>query len=227
MEFPSTIWTVIRNAAKDPQGSRDRVVRRYRDAILGYLMKKGLTPDDAEDLAQTVFMHICKDDLLERADRAKGRFRALLLAVTENLLNMWRRKEYSERRQGTGKVLALEETTLASLADAPASRSLDEAFNRAWAANVLKNALDALQEESARAGTPYFRAAQGFFLLGWNYARIAKELGVDEGKVKNYVFRAKERLRELVRDFIKQYCGSQEEYEEELRDLKDLLFGGA
>ena len=45
-----------------------------------------MSSDEAEDLAQEVFLRLFKDGVLEQADRSKGRFRHLVLAVTKNVV---------------------------------------------------------------------------------------------------------------------------------------------
>jgi DNA-directed RNA polymerase specialized sigma24 family protein len=64
---------------------------------------------------------------------------------------------------------------------------------------------------------------EAFYLEGHSYVEIAAELSVAEAQVKNYVFRGKARLGDLVREFIREYSGSAEEYEGELHDLHTFL----
>lgn len=205
--FPSTLWTQIRNGAKD------NVARRYWAPVHRYLTLKGLTHEDAEDMTQTVFVHISRDGFLESADRAKGRFRALLVAVTENLLKMWWREKYAEKRRADRPPLSLDEANLTAIAGSTAPP--DQIFARAWAEDLLKHALDRLRAERA----PQAAALESLYLLGRSYA----EIDPDEAKVKNLVFRGKARLGEILRDLVREYSGSSEEFEDELRDLQCYL----
>ncbi|MBI2901769.1 MAG: sigma-70 family RNA polymerase sigma factor [Planctomycetes bacterium] len=220
MDFPSTIWTVIRNAAADPQGARDQVIRRYWEPVCGYASKRGLSAEDAEDMAQTVFLHVCRDGFLERADRNKGRFRGLLVAMANHLIDSWWRLKYAGGDKRA--VVSLDDEGTLAVADA-AAKPVDSDFNRLWAENVLARAMERLKEESDRLRTPYHAAVDAFYLKGRSYSEIAAALRVPEGQVRNYVFRGKARLSQLVRDFIREYSGSAEEYAEELRDLGEFL----
>jgi len=216
MDFPSTIWTVLRSAKDDPQGTRDIIIRQYWEPVRRYAQLHGLSLDDAEDLAQNVFLQICRDGFLEKADRTKGRFRGLLVAVTENLLKMWWRGEYSRKRRGQALVDE-------NLAEAPEVKPVDDRFNRLWAENIVRGALDRFRAASDQAALPYCRAIEAFFLENRSYTEIARELDTHEGAVKNYIFRGKAKLGELIRGAIAEYCGSREEFDEEVRDLQRFL----
>lgn len=222
MEFPSTIWTVIRKAKDDPKGARELVIRRYWEPILQYARMKGLASDDAEDLTQNVFLHVSKEGFLEQADRAKGRFRSLLIAVTDNVLNMWWRHQYAEKRDGRRQVL-LDDERLREIAATSGTTVVDAEFNRTWAQNIIRHALDRLRVESERLGTPYAAAVEAHYLRGRSYQDIATDLQSTPAQIRNYIFRGKALLGDFIRDFIREYCGSQEEFDEELRDLQQFL----
>jgi RNA polymerase sigma factor (sigma-70 family) len=83
--FPTTVWTVIRHAGEQDERARDEVATRYRRPVLEFLGKKGFAPDDAEDLCQDVFLRLFRGDALEKADRAKGRFRSYLLTIASRV----------------------------------------------------------------------------------------------------------------------------------------------
>ena len=109
MEAPSTIWTQIRAAQRESSGAWNGLYLRYQSLIARHVSRKirGISEADREDLVQNVFVQISKEDFLERADKDKGRFRSLLFAVTDNVVKMWLRGEYSRRRKGEEKIILL------------------------------------------------------------------------------------------------------------------------
>jgi RNA polymerase sigma-70 factor (ECF subfamily) len=214
VEFPPTFWTVIRRAGTDPQGAREQVVRRYWRPIFEYFRLRGLAHEDAEDLTQVTFLQICRDDFLERADRSKGKFRTLLLAVANHVLDSDWRRAYALKRGGGLDALPLDKAIL----EIPERKSIPTSaeFDRAWAENLMTEALSKL-------GPPHREAVEQHYLSGRSYAQIASALRKREDDVKNLIFRGKARLRELVRGLIQEYACDDEHIEEELRDLRSFL----
>src|ERR1043165_1808720 len=104
MVVPSSIWTGSLSVKNDPERVKDLVVRRYREPVVEFLRMKGLSHEDAEDVAQDVFIQICREEFLQKADREKGKFRTLVLAVTRNLLAFFHRYQMAERRDRRRKV---------------------------------------------------------------------------------------------------------------------------
>lgn len=211
---------MIRAARTDPDFVRDQVVRRYREPVCRLLARKGLSQEDAEDLAQEILLRVCRDDFLERADRAKGRFRSLLLAVSQHVVDSWYRQRYAQKRTG-GRVSldALEDPgRLAELADRAAPLP-DEAFDREWAKNVLAWSRARLEEESSRLGAPYAVAVEEHYYRGKPLAEIARGLGRSEQDVKNFLHRGRARLRDFILEFVRGYCVSEEESAAELAEL--------
>ena len=90
--FPSTIWTTIRLAGEQEQDALEEFAQRYRAPILNYIQKRGFLGNDAEDLCQDVFVRVLQGRVLAKADRERGRFRSLLLAVTSRVIQHRLRK---------------------------------------------------------------------------------------------------------------------------------------
>jgi len=218
VEFPSTLWTQILEAQQDPKGAREKVFARYWEPMFHYLQAKGVAREDAEDLTQTVFLHLTRQPLLERADRAKGRFRQLLKAVATNLLNMWLREGYAKKRGGDGAKASLDDGLLLEIAD-QAGGVGDPQFDASFDKGLLRSALARLKEESDERKTPYHAALELLYLEGKSYREITAALGVDEGVLKNYVHRGKVKLGEYIREEVRAYASSKEEYDEELKRL--------
>jgi sigma-70-like protein len=81
MHLPTTVWSTLLKVRRDPARVKDLVVRRYRQPVYEFALQRGLPPEDADDVAQEVFLRVCREEFLEKADRTRGRFRTLLLAV--------------------------------------------------------------------------------------------------------------------------------------------------
>lgn len=150
--FRTTPWTLIEQLAGD-KGQRDRaldaLLRTYWGAVYSYLRRRGHTMDEAAELAEGFFVHVVVSrELFDRADRAKGRLRSLLLTALRNYVADVRRHE--GLRAG-GRVrdvdLAAEERLVAA-----GSADAGEAFDRRWALAALEEAARRCEEHFERAG---------------------------------------------------------------------------
>lgn len=215
MEFQTTMWSTIARARDGSPAALGKVLSNYRSPILDYLRLKGLSEDDAEDVAQEVLLQICQDGFLDRADRSKGRFRTLLLRVTQHVLSSEFRKRYARKRGGNRPVVSIEE-----MQDAAVAPDDEEKFNTAWARSLIHRALERLKKEEGRLQTPYHRALVGRFLDGRPYKEIAAELECREVDVANYVYLGKQRLKKHLDDLTSEYSSSPEEFESETAILR-------
>lgn len=131
--FPTTVWTLVRDAGDRDPAALEAFAAGYRRPVLDFLRARGAAPEDAEDLCQEVFLRILKGGVLAKADRERGRFRALLGTVTMNVL----RDRWRKRRP---------DATSAEIEAA----SPEPDFDRIWALHLVERALDRLREEAPK-----------------------------------------------------------------------------
>ncbi|MBI2899958.1 MAG: sigma-70 family RNA polymerase sigma factor [Planctomycetes bacterium] len=227
VEFPSTMWTAISHARRQGGGALDLLLRKYRPVILAFVRNAGFGPEDAEDVTQEVFLALVRDDVLAKADRVRGKFRSLLLAVTRHTISTQRKHDGRIKRGGGARRVSLEaggpdgeplpvETFLADTAP-------DDTFDPLWIQNLVRLGMDALETECTKEGTPYYRALAIFTSEGLGYPEIADRLGVKVGDVKNYIHQARLRLRSNVLREVQAYSSSRDEYEAEIAALMKYL----
>jgi hypothetical protein len=133
--FPTTVWTTIRLAGEEDQSALQDFATRYRAPVLSFIHRQGYQGSDAEDLVQDVFVRVLQGGVLAKADRDRGRFRSLLLAVTKYVILDKRRKRKTE-------------TPLPDLE--PAQR--DPEFDESWALHLTERAMTQLRV----SGSPYY-----------------------------------------------------------------------
>jgi len=227
MLVPSTIWTQIRAAQRNSTGAWDRMYLKYQGLVSRQISRRigGLSESDLEDLRQNVFLEISRPDFLQRADKSKGRFRSLLFAVTDNVIKMWLRGEYSRRRKGPNKTALIDQEAIFGALqnrEAPSSPE-EEVFNREWAGELLQESLDSLKAESDRLQTKYHRTVIGHYFEKLSRADLAKEMDITEDMVRNYLSRGRQKLGESMRAAIAEYCTDEQEILDELDDLKKYI----
>jgi RNA polymerase sigma-70 factor (ECF subfamily) len=199
-EFPSSIWTRIIEFKKDPDQVKDQIVRRYRHPVYEFVRRQGVSHEDAEDLVQEVFARISRDEFLAKADRRRGKFRSLLLAVTRHVIASFRRYELAAQRDRR-KEVPIEDL------EVPQSVPPDGEFDRLWVRNLVQGAMERLK------GDPALSALR-LQLEGKSYQEIAKALGKRETDVTNHIHRAKQRIKAEVENMIREYCGEAEVQDE-------------
>lgn len=196
VQFPSSIWSQLLTAANEPDRVKEAVVVRYRSPVYEFVRQQGLSHEDAEDVTQEVFIRITRDEFLRNADRRKGRFRTLLLAVTRNVIASFRRHELAQQRDRRRQV-ALDNQ------DVPAEAPPDAEFDRLWALNLVRHALERMKDESCRQ-------ALQLQLDGLSYAEIASRLAWSEYDVTNTLHKARKLLRQEMERAIAEYAGAGE-----------------
>jgi RNA polymerase sigma-70 factor, ECF subfamily len=212
VEFQTTIWALIRDASRQRGPALDNLVRRYWEPIRRFAERRGLSAQDAEDVAQEVLVEVCRAEFLERADSSKGRFRSLLLAVTRHVLHARRRTSGTLKRGGEVQTIALDQEP-----EAPPEERDD--YDRLWAAHLMRASLERVGEMNAG----YAEAIKLHYFEGLAYGDIAARLGRPEHDVKNFIFQGKKRLKECLEQHIREYCSSPQEYRDELDELSRYL----
>jgi len=227
VEMPSTMWTLIGKARGGDEEELDRLLRKYRPPVLAFVRNAVRDPEEAEDVVQEAFVILVQDEVLAKADRAKGKFRSLLLAVTRHVISARRRSASALRRGGGRRPLSLSsapresvDLLLENLVQAP---SADDAFDTLWVENLVRLAMNRVREECLRDGTRHFEALFAHVNDGLEYAGIAEKLDVSVTDVKNYVHQARVRLRRYVLQEIRGYSSSGTECEAEVAYLMKFL----
>ncbi len=214
MQFKTTMWTMIGRAREGSHQAMEGVLSRYRRPVIQYLRQQGMSEPDAEDISQEVFLRIGRKEFLEKADREKGKFRTLLLRVTQHVRASDYRRKYSQKRGGGKAAVPLEE--ISEMAVAPAD---EEAFNGTWAKDLIERALERLKKSSSRLGVSYHEALIQRYIENKSYREISTALGCKESDVVNYIHHGKARLKTTLSELAKEYTSSPEEYAEELELL--------
>jgi RNA polymerase sigma factor (sigma-70 family) len=211
--FSLTRWTLIRLAQEGDEEALSAFVLRYRPPVVHYFHRRGQA-EEAEDLAQEVFLRFLGEGVLARADPAQGRFRNLVFAVTRNVLGDHLRRVQAQKRGG-GQVASLGSHDV----EVAASEEEQEAFDRGWLTHLLERALERLEAEEP----VYYAALRGVFFDQRSYEDVANELGKAKGDVNNYVYRGKKKLVSFLRSGVWEYSSSAQECREELAHLTRYL----
>jgi RNA polymerase sigma factor (sigma-70 family) len=233
--FTETRWSLVllagRGASPQASDALETLCRTYWRPIYAFLLRRGHSAADAQDLTQEFFSRLLASDSFRTADPLKGRFRSFLLgALNHFLANEWKR-EHRLKRGGDCTFVSVEELQEASAFEPGAAEALspENVFDRRWAEAALAKALSRLQQEFASAGKEERFDALKVYLLAEqepaSYADTAARLGISEGAVKWAIHHLRQRYGELVRAEVAQTLADPREAEEELRHLLAALSG--
>ena len=117
--FLTTHWSLIENI----HGQEDKnksltgsLLELYWKPVYFYIRQKGHSNEEAKDLTQGFFHEIVLNrQLVQRADRAKGRFRSFLLHALNQYLINENKKQKAHKRYPQGGIISFDSETLPQL----------------------------------------------------------------------------------------------------------------
>ena len=237
--FTTTRWTVVRASAgpDDPDNhaaALEQLCRTYWRPVFAFVCRRGYPPADAQDLTQDFFARLLAGTFLDRADPAKGRFRAYLLGALEYALADARDRARALKRGGRMQFISLdefrEEREHPALAAATAdTRTPGDAFEVRWAQSLIARSLARLREGLAARGRPELYPVLEPFLTGAEpagaYARAAARLGLSLTATKVTIHRLRNQYRAVLREEVAHTLrpATPAAIEEELRHLAAVL----
>jgi hypothetical protein len=106
--FPSTNWTLVASAAREPAASASgrgadplaELCDRYWRPVYAYLRQRGHRAEEAEDLTQGFFVHLLSKRVLQQAQPERGRLRSLILACLTNFVANEQTHTRAQKRGG-------------------------------------------------------------------------------------------------------------------------------
>ena len=233
--FPTTQWSQIL-AAQDPTqpGHRDRLdalLRAYWKPAYAYIrVGWRKSNEDAKDLTQAFFARLLQNGRIAAIQADGGRFRSYLKQALKNFLIDADRA--AEVRKPVEPVLPLEGEV-----DVPTDAVPDRVFDREWLSVLLDASIARLERELKKDGkAAYFDVFRAYLLDSGSergvsvatksgeielptYGSVAKRLGLSESDVRNYLSLCRARLREILKDGVRETVGHPGDVEDELRAL--------
>ena len=227
--FPNTRWSVILEAQRESPAALAHFCRAYHFPLYSYARRRGMTVADAEDLTQSFFERLLSRDLLSQARRERGKLRSFLLrAFTNFATEHWRKQQAQKRGHGRPLVemdaLQLEERFALEPHD---NVTPELEYERAWARELLRQAVDKLAAAYAATGkSAVFQALRDQLLEGSSdrtYQDIAASLGLTEASARFAAFKLRGQFRALLRETVAETVAGEAEVEAELSHLRALF----
>jgi RNA polymerase sigma-70 factor (ECF subfamily) len=222
--FPATQWSLVDAVRSGDCVARraalERLLVRYLPALRAYLqVQRRLPHDRASDLLQSfVAERVLERDLLARADQSRGKFRTFLLTALQ--------------RYVIDQARAQRPTVQLDPDVERAGPEVDsQAFDLAWAREVIKEALSRMKANCRQWGRPDLwevfkgRVVAPAFdnLPAVEYDQLVRKFGFSTAaQASNALVTAKRMFERELRCIIGEYAQSPEAIEAEILDLRAI-----
>lgn len=232
-EFEPTNWDQVASIRDGDTPIRrqalDELLRRYLPALRAHLIYLKRIPEHkAEDILQGfVCDKILAKNLVASADRARGKFRTLLLTALDNYVTSVQRHDRAKKR-AKDRLVNLE--CAEELEDQ--KNSVSQAFDISWARQVLALSVERMKEECQRDQHPqrwmlFDLCIRGPAFDGGKpppYDELIRRLGLrTRSEVSNRLAATKRMFQRILRQVVGQYVWGVQEVEEEIQDLFNIL----
>jgi len=206
--------------------------RGYWAPLYAFVRSRGHTVHDAQDLTQSFFAYLLEHKVYARANRQKGRFRSFLLASLKNFLADAADRERTLKRGGAHVFLPLHEEQAKeaeSLFQTHSGMSNeDRLFDRSWAEALVATALERLSADYKREDKEQLFKELRIFISGGadpvpTYAELTDRLGITKSTLRSHVTRLRARYREALRSEVRRTVDSEQQVDQELRELLHVL----
>ncbi len=233
--FQTTHWTLVLQAGQDKQtASRDKALSAFCESywppLYAFLRHRRYASADAQDLVQAFFVHLFEKNILDRADRERGRLRTFLLSSLQNFLINEHDRTTALKRGGNFKILSLDDSLPELEAAMPAAAHLDDTgcYDLAWATSVVARAWQNLSDALNAEGKSRWLEELKLFLAGGadalpNQEEVAQRMDVPVATLRTWISRLRQRYRDALRAEVARTVTNADEIDEELKYLHRLL----
>ena len=227
--WPETQWSIVMDASDTVEEVRHRAVEKllkaYMPALRAHLiLRKRLQPVVADDFLQEFFLKkIVQQNIIERADYSKGKFRSFILRSLENYLrDFFRSKSYRQQAAEVSDVV---------LAGESGNDKVD-VFDEAWAFRVFQQAIEcfkvACESQNSNAQWIVYRERMLRPVYSGtqppSYEEVVQNLNdVSPGQARNLLTSAKRNFNKSLRAVIQQYVEDDALVEDEINQLLRIL----
>jgi DNA-directed RNA polymerase specialized sigma24 family protein len=234
--FPQTNWDILQRLGISGSAETDAILttiyRGYWFPLYAYVRKAGLSIADAEDVTQSFFISLLSADTLLRADPAKGKLRAWLLACLKKHLANHIRHGLAAKRGGQIEHIPLHlcwaEERLEKEPSCEPALEPDNAYDRRWAQLMIDEVKGEIRSEFAARGRMVLFEAIHPLLASQpagrgECTRVARQLGINEATVRVSLSRLRVRFTQGLRDKARALSKSSGDTSDELKLLAQAL----
>ena len=233
MSFPATRLSIVaRTRSLDEETRRvawATIIEAYWKPAYKYLrLKWSLDADQAADLTQEFFTTTLENEVVERFDPARARFRTYLRLCLDGFASNAKKSERRLKRGGGVIVVPLDfETAEGEMArhEGSVDADVDDLFYREWVRSLFERSVADLKRHAEEAGRPVMFEVFGRYDLADEgeqrptYAGLARDLGLTAATVTNHLAAMRRQFRLIILARLRDLTSSEEEFEAEAARL--------
>jgi DNA-directed RNA polymerase specialized sigma24 family protein len=235
--FLTTHWSLIENiGATDNDKNRalvELLLKKYWKPVYCYLRRRGHNNEEAKDLTQGFFHEVVlNQNLIHKADQAKGRFRSFLLLALNRYLLKVKREQTTRKRMPKGGIVPLDTQAMSEIPHGITKLTPEDAFTYVWVSGLLEQVLGDVRTLYTQEGKIVY-----WHLFHERLVRpimdrsnpptleqlCAKYDITDTAKVSNMMVTVKRRFQTLLRQKLRDLVMSEEEAKMELEEIRRFL----
>jgi DNA-directed RNA polymerase specialized sigma24 family protein len=234
--FLTTHWSLVEHIQSED--NEDRVLiglllDRYWKPVYCYLRHKGYNNEEAKDLTQGFFHEVVLNrNLVQRADKSKGRFRTFLLHALDQYIINEKRDRTTRKRLPKGKLVSFDIISPPALPEAISKSSPEDSYNYAWTAAMLDKILSEVETRCLEDDMEiHWRIFQDRIVQPIltdveppSFADICEKYGIeDQKKASNMITTVKRRLQKALKDYLRTIAASEDEIYEEFSEIMQFF----
>lgn len=238
--FQATHWTAIERIGSGDDICSEALVAdllsNYWKPVYCYLRHKGYDNEQAKDLTQGFFQEVVLGrELVQQANRKKGRFRTLLLRALDRYLVSAHRKDTARKRIPQDRLISLENFNFHELPETPRNLNSEEIFHYTWVCELLDRLLEEVETECRQRGMEMHwdlfndRVLKPITICteSPSLEELCQKYGVASTlKASNMIFSVKRRFRAAMKRLLRKSVASEAQINEEMRELMKFLAKG-
>ena len=234
--FLTTHWSLIediKSKEDKKQALTGLLLDRYWKPVYCYLRRKGYDNEKAKDLTQGFFHEVVINrNLLQKTEQCKGRFRSFLLHALNQFLIDCKRRLMAHKNIPKEKLVPLEIIEPPILPQTISKLGPEESFNYAWKSALLDRILLQVQTECSQEGMLIHwkvfndRVVQPILenIEAPSLKEICSKYTIEnEAKASNMAITVKRRFRSALKKYIRSTVISENQTDEELKEILKLF----
>ena len=236
--FLTTHWSLVDNIDTSEDNDNNRALvgllhKRYWKPVYCYLRRKGYENEQAKDLTQGFFHEVVLGrQLIERANRSKGRFRSYLLVALNNYISTVHAAETAKKRMPEGGLIPLEMTDPPDFSRVTENYTPEESFDYAWVSALLEQVLEDVETMCYKEGkTVHWRVFRERILApiteGTDPAsltEICHKYDIESSRIaSNMIITVKRRFQAVLLKHLRQTVTSDGQIGDELAEITKFL----
>ncbi|OHB73874.1 MAG: hypothetical protein A2Z25_09930 [Planctomycetes bacterium RBG_16_55_9] len=236
--FLTTHWSLVDDIHTSDDADKSRalvglLLKRYWKPVYCYLRRKGYDNEQAKDLTQGFFHEVVLGrQLIERADRSKGRFRSYLLVALNNYLSSVHDAQTAQKRMPEGGLVPLDMTDPPDFSRIVGHYTPEESFDYAWVSALLEQVLEEVESTCYEEGkTVHWHVFHERVLAPImdevdppSLGEICHKYDIESPRIaSNMIITVKRRFETFLRKHLRETVTSDGQIEDELAEISRFL----